>query len=161
MFCCFLQEQTGEHEHIHIGLCESVVPHFKPRGPKEHVASEYRTVGHGKSTSAQRFVICYTALQVSIALEFYAELQEHGATELLNRVYGSYVTEPESGFNFSLLINLENIPDDWESLVKKIGQLKRNCFASVFEKYFDFQEKGEDGHKRAVINYRKDETMLV
>lgn len=103
--------------------------------------------------------MCNTALQISIALKFYAELQEHGATELLNHVYGSYVTEPEAGFNFSLLINLENIPDDWESLVKKIGQLKRNCFASVFEKYFDFQEKGEDGHKRAVINYREDETM--
>jgi len=98
-------------------------------------------------------------LQVSIALKFYAELQQHGATELLNRVYGSYVTEPESGFNFSLLVDLEKIPDDWELLVKKIGQFKRNCFASVFEKYFDFQEKGEEGHKRAVINYREDETM--
>lgn len=100
-------------------------------------------------------------MKISIALKFYIELQEHGTTELLNRVYGSHVTEPESGFNFSLLVNLENIPDDWELLVKKIGQLKRNCFASVFEKYFDFQEKGEEGHKRAVINYREDETMLV
>ncbi|XP_022169174.1 probable actin-related protein 2/3 complex subunit 2 [Myzus persicae] len=100
-------------------------------------------------------------LRVSIALKFYAELQQHGATELLNRVYGSYVTEPESGFNFSLLVDLEKIPDDWELLVKKIGQFKRNCFASVFEKYFDFQEKGEEGHKRAVINYREDETMYV
>lgn len=96
---------------------------------------------------------------MSIALKFYAELQEHGATELLNRVYKEYVTEPESGFNFSLLINLEKIPNNWELLVKQIGQLKRNCFASVFEKYFDFQEKGEEGHKRAVINYRDDETM--
>lgn len=60
-------------------------------------------------------------------------------------------------------IDLENIPNDWESLVKKIGLLKRHCFASVFEKYFDFQEKYSDSPeqcgKRAVIHYRDQETM--
>jgi len=60
-----------------------------------------------------------------------------------------------------VLIDLENVPQNWEEVVKKIGLLKRNCFASVFEKYFDFQERGEEGHKRAVINYRNDETMYV
>lgn len=59
----------------------------------------------------------------------------------------------------SVLIDLENIPTDWEQTAHKVGLLKRNCFASVFEKYFDFQEKGENGNKRAVINYRKDETL--
>lgn len=60
-----------------------------------------------------------------------------------------------------MLVDLDNIPSDWEVVVKKIGLLKRHCFASVFEKYFDFQERGEEGHKRAVINYRNDETMYV
>lgn len=63
------------------------------------------------------------------------------------------------GYNVSVLINLDKIPSNWEEVVKKIGLLKRNCFASVFEKYFDFQEKGEEGHKQAVINYRNEETM--
>lgn len=61
----------------------------------------------------------------------------------------------------SLQLDLENIPSNWEELVKKIGLLKRNCFAAVFNKYFDFQERGEEGHQRAVINYRSDETMYV
>lgn len=100
-------------------------------------------------------------IRVSISLKFYKELQEHGADELLKREYGSYLTAPETGFNVSVLINLESIPENWPELVKKIGLLKRNCFASVFEKYFDFQEKGDDGQKRAVINYRDDETMYV
>lgn len=78
---------------------------------------------------------------------------------MLKRIYGPYLIEAEDGFNVSLLIDLENIPQDWENLVKKFGLLKRNCFASVFEKYFDFQTKGEEGHKRAVINYRSDETL--
>ena len=51
-------------------------------------------------------------------------------------------------------------------LVKKAGLLKRNCFASVFEKYFEYQEKYEKvkgeiprAPERAVIHYRDDETM--
>lgn len=59
----------------------------------------------------------------------------------------------------SLLFDLENLPKDWEDLVTKVGLLKRNCFASVFEKYFEFQAKGEDGQQRAIIHYRDDETM--
>lgn len=79
-------------------------------------------------------------------------------------------------------MDLENIPTNWEEVVKKIGLLKRNCFASVFEKYFEFQERGnlrkrnkslqlykasnifnpgEEGHKRAVINYRDEETLYI
>ena len=53
------------------------------------------------------------------------------------------------------------LPEDWLPLVKKIALLKRNCFASVFQKYFDFQVNGEEGNSRAVIHYREDETMLV
>ena len=39
--------------------------------------------------------------------------------------------------------------------------LKQNCFASVFEKYFQFQEEGNEGENRAVIHCREDETMYV
>lgn len=102
-----------------------------------------------------------TKVRVSISLQFYKQLQEHGADELLRREYGDLLTDVEDGYNVSVLIDLENIPTNWEHIAHKIGLLKRNCFASVFEKYFDFQEKGESGNKRAVINYRKDETLYV
>jgi len=52
----------------------------------------------------------------------------------------------------------------WLPLVRKIAMLKRNCFAAVFEKYFEYQAKQEltaRTHKRAVIPYRDDETMYV
>nr|CAG4638510.1 EOG090X07NU [Cyclestheria hislopi] len=100
-------------------------------------------------------------VRVSISLKFYKDLQEHGADELLKREYGDLLTTPEEGYNVSVVVDLDNIPPNWEEVVKKIGLLKRNCFASVFEKYFEFQEKGEEGHKRAVINYRDEETMYV
>ena len=36
-------------------------------------------------------------------------------------------------------VDLSNVPENWEEIVKKCGRLKRNCFAAVFEKYFEFQ----------------------
>nr|CAD7570591.1 unnamed protein product [Timema californicum] len=105
--------------------------------------------------------LLYIAMKVSISLKFYKDLQEHGADELLKREYGPLLTQSEDGYNVSVQVDLENIPENWEDIVKRVGLLKRNCFASVFEKYFDFQERGEEGHKRAVINYRNDESLYV
>lgn len=65
------------------------------------------------------------------------------------------------GYNVSLLYDLENLPASKDSIVHQAGMLKRNCFASVFEKYFQFQEEGKEGENRAVIHYRDDETMYV
>ncbi|XP_077978301.1 actin-related protein 2/3 complex subunit 2-like [Glandiceps talaboti] len=100
-------------------------------------------------------------VMISISLKFYKDLQKHGADELLKREYGSYMTSPESGFDVSLLYDLENVPSNKEEVIKKAGLLKRNCFASVFEKYFEFQEKEESSKETAVIHYREDETMYV
>lgn len=105
-----------------------------------------------------------TKIRVSISLKFYRDLQEHGADDLLRRVYGDLLmVPPEEGYNVTLLFDLKNLPPNHEELVQKAGLLKRNCFASVFEKYFEHQEKGEElrGSKRAVIHYRDDETMYV
>jgi len=101
-------------------------------------------------------------LMLSISLKFYQELQQHGADTFLRREYGPYIqSKPEPGYSVSLLYDLASIPADYKSIIEKAAMLKRNCFASVFEKYFEFQEKGEEGHKRAVINFREDETMYV
>jgi len=102
-----------------------------------------------------------TKIVVSISLLFYDELKKHGADELLKKVYGDYMTTPEEGYNISLLIDLENLPPNREELIKNIGLIKRNCFASVFERYFDFLEKEEESTERAVIHYREGETMYV
>ncbi|XP_065052930.1 actin-related protein 2/3 complex subunit 2-like [Rhopilema esculentum] len=101
-----------------------------------------------------------TKILVSISLKFYGELSKHGADELLKSIYGEYMTQPEPGFNVSLLFDLNALPEDKEGLIKKVGLLKRNCFASVFEKYFDLVGKDET-RERAVINYRDDETLYV
>lgn len=104
-----------------------------------------------------------TKIRVSIMLKFFRDLKQHGAEDLLNRVYGKLLMPtPEEGFSVSLMIDLKEIPvDDRPKMIKDVGLLKRNCFASVFEKYFEFQERGEEGHRRAVIHYRDEETMYI
>lgn len=108
-------------------------------------------------------------------MKFYKELSTHGADEVcsikqndgrqylfqyLKRVYGEYLcAEPEHGYNATLLFDLDSLPDDYAPLIERASLFKRNCFASVFEKYFKFQEQGVEGKERAVINYREDETM--
>ena len=57
----------------------------------------------------------------------------------MKREYGDMLVAPEDGFDATVQVDLSNIPEDWEEMVKKCGRLKRNCFASVFEKYFEFQ----------------------
>lgn len=104
-----------------------------------------------------------TKIQISILLKFFRELREHGAEDVLRREYGDMLlSTPEIGYSVSILIDLESTPvDQREPTIKRAGLIKRNCFASVFEKYFDFQERGEAGHRRAVIHYRDEETMYI
>ena len=64
-----------------------------------------------------------------------------------------------AGYSVSLMYDLENLPENREEVIRKAGLLKRNCFASVFEKYFEFQQNEMEGEKRAVIHYRDDETL--
>ncbi|KAL3108516.1 hypothetical protein niasHT_015438 [Heterodera trifolii] len=101
-------------------------------------------------------------LMLSISLKFYKELQEHGADELIRSIYGKFLREsPEAGYSVSLVYDVADIPENFTVLVEQASYLKRNCFASVFEKYFQFQESGQEGEKRAVIHYREDETLFI
>ncbi|KRY91892.1 Actin-related protein 2/3 complex subunit 2 [Trichinella pseudospiralis] len=101
-------------------------------------------------------------IMLSIYLSYYEELQEHGINERIRQEYGIYVAEkPEPQYNISLIYDLTEIPQKYDDLIFKAARLKRNCLASVFEKYFEFQERGDAGQNRAVIHYREDETMYV
>ncbi|XP_073235624.1 actin-related protein 2/3 complex subunit 2-like [Porites lutea] len=103
-------------------------------------------------------------LMLSISMKFFADLQKYGADELLKKVYGSFMTTPEKAYDVSLLIDLEKLPsaeNEKEELIQRFALFKRNCFASVFEKYFDYQQAGSGGETHAVINYRDDESMYV
>lgn len=69
---------------------------------------------------------------------------------------------PEPNYSISLQFDLTQVPENWREIAMRASLLKRNCFASVFEKYFECQERGDGAnYKTAVINYRADETLFV
>jgi hypothetical protein len=49
---------------------------------------------------------------VSLHIKCYQELVQYGAQSVLEREYGAYIVEPESGYDFSVLVDLENLPED-------------------------------------------------
>ncbi|KAI1004812.1 Actin-related protein 2/3 complex subunit 2 [Podosphaera aphanis] len=77
---------------------------------------------------------------ISIRVSCYDELIKYGAQQVLEREYGPYVVTPELGYNFSVQINLADLPDGKEArddLIRRISLLKRNAMAAPFEHAFD------------------------
>ncbi|KAF2707494.1 P34-Arc-domain-containing protein [Pleomassaria siparia CBS 279.74] len=121
-----------------------------------------------------------TKILVSISVKCFPELVQYGAEAVLEREYGPYIVAPESGYDFSVLVDLENLPDDQEAkddLVRRISLLKRNAMAAPFEQAFDefhqLQEEAskytsesapqgvlEGGQTRA-IHYREEEAIYI
>ncbi|CUS12456.1 unnamed protein product [Tuber aestivum] len=115
---------------------------------------------------------------VSISVKCYPDLLQHGAQQVLEREYGQYITETESGYDFSLMVDLENLPAEPEAkedLIRRISLLKRNTMAAPFEKAIDEHHRlaeaskgfnpenaptGE-GTEVMVIRYREEEAMYI
>jgi actin related protein 2/3 complex, subunit 2 len=49
---------------------------------------------------------------VSLQIKCFNELVRYGAQEILEREYGPYVVAPETGYDFSVQVDLENLPAD-------------------------------------------------
>ena len=121
-----------------------------------------------------------TQILVSIHVKCFNELVQYGAQEVLEREYGPFITTPEAGYDFSVLIDLEQVPptqEEKDDLIKRISLLKRNAMAAPFEQafkeYTDLAEqmKGyttesapqgvkEGGMVRA-IHYREEEAIYI
>jgi actin related protein 2/3 complex subunit 2 len=108
-----------------------------------------------------------TKILVSLRIKCYQELVQYGAQAVLEREYGSYIVSPESGYDFSVQVDLESLPEDqgtanrmlgggkcWraaegkDDLVRRISLLKRNAMAAPFEQAFDeFHQLQEEASK--------------
>ena len=53
-----------------------------------------------------------TKILVSIQVKCFNELVQYGAQQVIEREYGPYVVAPESGYNFSVQVDLDSLPDD-------------------------------------------------
>lgn len=80
------------------------------RGPLisvDQVVSDFDGVTFHLSTPESK-----SKILISIAVKCYSELVNYGAQQVLEREYGPYIVSPEIGYDFSVLIDLENLPDD-------------------------------------------------
>ena len=49
---------------------------------------------------------------VSISVRCFNELVQYGAQQVLEREYGPFIVAPESGYDFSVQVDLDNLPAD-------------------------------------------------
>ncbi|KAJ3160083.1 hypothetical protein HDU88_008355 [Geranomyces variabilis] len=102
-----------------------------------------------------------TVLQVSMYIACFAQLRAYGADDVLRREYGNLLEHtPEDGFDVTLKIDLENLPEDKEGLIRKVSLLKRNALAAPFERAFTAQTEGNES-ELMVIQYRPDEAFYI
>lgn len=117
---------------------------------------------------------------ISISLKCFRELVQYGAQSVLEREYGPFIVSPEPGYDFSIVVDLENLPAEpagREDLVNRIALMRRNVMAAPFEKAFDeFAELQEEaarytsesapqgvaeGGEVMAIHYREQEAIYI
>ena len=95
---------------LHSNVCLDTVADSPTRAPPvsiDQVVSDFDNVAFHVSTPESK-----TKILISITLKCYRELLQYGAQEVLEREYGPYTAPPEAGYDFSVLIDLENLPAD-------------------------------------------------
>ena len=45
-------------------------------------------------------------------MKCFKELLQYGAQEVLEREYGPYIVSPEAGYDFSVLVDLQQLPEE-------------------------------------------------
>ncbi|EER29408.1 hypothetical protein D8B26_008110 [Coccidioides posadasii str. Silveira] len=121
-----------------------------------------------------------TKILISISVKCFRELIQYGAQDVLEREYGPYIVSPEAGYDFSIVVDLENLPSEPEArgeLINRISLLKRNAMAAPFERAFQQYSKLEeeavkytteaipqrvkDGGEVMTIHYREEEAIFI
>ncbi|KAI1807158.1 P34-Arc-domain-containing protein [Daldinia bambusicola] len=121
-----------------------------------------------------------TKILVSIQIRCFRDLVKYGAEDVLQREYGPYVVAPETGYDFSVQVDLESLPEEKEAreeLVSKISLLKRNAMAAPFEhayaEHYKLKEEASkytseeapqgvrEGGEIMAIHYRDEEAIYV
>lgn len=121
-----------------------------------------------------------SVILLSIAVKCYSELVQHGAEALLQRTYGPYITQTEAGYDFSIQIDLKDLPseeDERADLISRCALLKRNAMAApfleAFEEYDALSAEAAkyttesapsgvmDGGSVRAIHYRDEEAIYI
>ncbi|KAF2863448.1 P34-Arc-domain-containing protein [Piedraia hortae CBS 480.64] len=113
----------------------------------DQIVSDFDNVTYHISTPNSK-----TQIVISMRIKCFPELVKYGANDVLQREYGPWiVTPPESGYDFSVSIDLTQLPssaDDRNELIQRLALLRRNALAAPFEQAFDeFSELQQEAAK--------------
>lgn len=141
----------------------------------DQVVSDFDGVTFHLSTPESK-----TKILISINVKCFKDLVQYGAQEVLQREYGQYIVNPEPGYDFSVEVDLENLPEDEETrqeLIMRFALMKRNAMAAPFERAFDeFTKLAEEasgfssesappgvkeGGQVMAIHYREEEAIYI
>ncbi|KAI0709873.1 actin-like protein ARPC2 [Earliella scabrosa] len=110
-----------------------------------------------------------TLVLLSMQIRCWDELVRYGVLDILKREYGSLVrAEPESEYNVTLEVDLEQLPPEGEprdAFIKSLALLKRNALAAPFELGFQAQKQlessGSGQGDLMALHYRDEEAIYV
>jgi len=111
---------------------------------------------HVSSTNEQRNLVL-----VSMAWTAAGQLLRLGAQQDLGKIYGPMVTQPEAGYDVSLLLDLDKPPEDPKNLPLKISNLKRHVLAAPFKNVFGQIVNKSAGNSIIQIDYRETESIYI
>ena len=141
----------------------------------DQIVSDFDGVTFHLSTPSSK-----SQILISLSVKCFRDLLKYGAESVLQREYGPYIVNPEAGYDFSILIDLDNLPpspEERDELVRKVSLLKRNAMAAPFERAFDeFGQLAEEasrytsesapqgvaeGGQVMAIHYREEEAIYI
>jgi len=97
---------------------------------------------------------------VSIQWRCISQLRPHGSDARIKSIYGPLVVNPESGYDYSLQFDLDNLGDKKDTIAHNVALFKRNVISAPFFKLFDaVSNKGN--MPIITINYRDNEAMYL
>jgi len=108
------------------------------------------------TTNPQQRNIC----TVSISWKCINEIKAHGVEARLKSIYGPLLVSPESGYDYSLQFDLNNLGDKKDTLPKLVSYFKRNVISAPFHKLFESVTSGGNV-PLLTINYRRNEAMYL
>lgn len=111
----------------------------------------------------------FSKIQISISARFYSELKPYGVDEYMQNIYGPMVVAPEEGYDFTLLIDLNQLGTKPAAVISSVARVRRNCFGALFNTFFERQKALTPAEKAstspvlatAVIHHRSQETITV
>jgi len=111
---------------------------------------------HVTSTNEQRNLV-----KVSMAWSCCQQLLKLGGQQDLQKIYGPMLSQPEAGYDVTLVVDLDSPPEDPKNLPMKISNLKRHVFAAPFKNVFGQIVNKSAGSDIVAIDYRANESIYI